>query len=285
MNSRLKIVKLYGGLGNMLFQYAMGENLKHKGYCVRYFREPGVSQTATDLERLLGKIDYCDKTDLESVGYSFSGRLHYRLMRRLWRLFPRLKDDALIENGSGYNENYLGYDIYDGYWQSWRYIDPDMTSVFDSLGRYLEDSEYLEMIKESDSVAVHVRRGDYRDAKNKNLFAECNADYYKSAFDIVSTRINNPKFFVFSDDASWAKENLTSFAGNICFVDEADTLRTLGLMSRCKHSIIANSTFGWWGTWLSQNTGKVVVAPSRWYADGKMNKETKDLIPSDWIRI
>ncbi len=143
-----------------------------------------------------------------------------------------------------------------------------------------------EMIQSFKSVSLHIRRGDYVSNKVTNqVHGVCDLNYYSHAISYIAERISNTHLFVFSDDPEWAKGNLKTEIPTF-FVDNnrADKdYEDLKLMRQCKHNIIANSSFSWWGAWLNQNAGKIVIAPKKWFNDKSIN--TKDLIPEKWIRL
>ncbi len=162
---------------------------------------------------------------------------------------------------------------FSGPWQSEKYfqdvaqtIREDLTFKQKPLGL---DLEYLQKMQACESVSVHVRRGDYLQVqKNISRYAVCSANYFHSAAAmIVKTKRILPVFFVFSDDMEWASANL-NLPGQAHFVDHnthENAHQDLRLMASCKHNIIANSTFSWWGAWLNSNVQKMVVAPRKWY--------------------
>ena len=125
------------------------------------------------------------------------------------------------------------------------------------------------------TCSIHVRRGDY---VNHYVHEVCGMDYYNSAIEYMKPKVD--VFLVFSDDIGWCKE---IFKGNFIFVEGNEDMEDLFLMSMCKHNIITNSSFSWWGSWLNKNPGKIVIAPEKWFADG--GRDIKDLIPDTWIKI
>jgi hypothetical protein len=131
------------------------------------------------------------------------------------------------------------------------------------------------------TVSVHIRRGDFI---NNSYHPVCGADYYITAIDLLSAKLDNIVFFVFSDDIAWAKENFSSLKGNFIYMD-ADTTPANDLirMSKCGHNIIANSSFSWWAAWLNTNAGKLVVAPKTWVNNPMWG--SYNLIPSGWIPL
>ena len=119
----------------------------------------------------------------------------------------------------------------------------------------------------------------------QNMFAHCDMDYYKNAVELITKGDTSFKVFLFSDDIEWVKENL-SLPCEMIYVDcnsGRDSYRDMQLMSLCKHNIIANSSFSWWGAYLNTNPEKVVVAPKKWFADESINES--DVIPTSWVRM
>lgn len=177
-----------------------------------------------------------------------------------------------------------------GYWQSYRYFEriaDDLKKEFQF--RQEPDRENAAMlldIQASESVCVHVRRGDYvSNAAFKETLGPCGIDYYERALVSITARVNSPKFFVFSDDPVWARLNLR-LPGPCVTVDHnhgKSDVEDLRLMSQCRHFVIANSSFSWWGAWLCGRSDKTVVAPSRWFKQDKI--PATDRIPPDWIRV
>jgi hypothetical protein len=108
-------------------------------------------------------------------------------------------------------------------------------------------------------------------------------DYYAAAVELIYTRHLDPKFFVFSDDTNWCKEN---FPSTFHIVEGTDKHEDLRLMASCKHAVVANSSFSWWGAWLGDNqAGRTVIAPRRWFAVEKDKADDTDIVPERWLRI
>ena len=113
-------------------------------------------------------------------------------------------------------------------------------------------------------------------------------NYYKIAIQEIQVRVKNPKFFVFTDDADWVKDEFSKILKKYQLVDwnlGSDSWQDMALMSNCKHNIIANSSFSWWGAWLNKNDKKIVIAPEKWFSSADEYYNTKDIIPSNWIKI
>jgi hypothetical protein len=134
---------------------------------------------------------------------------------------------------------------------------------------------------------VHVRRGDYLSRQNKSVFRQCDDDYYREAIRIISEKADNPVFFIFSDDPGWVREYMGYLPHQTRFIADSGTNPSwidISLMRKCRHNIIANSTFSWWGAYLGSSGEKIIIAPGKWYI-GKADFLTGDLIPSEWIVI
>ena len=138
-------------------------------------------------------------------------------------------------------------------------------------------------INRTNSVAIHIRRGDYLD--DPALGGLIKKEYYIAAIEYIRKKITNPKFYIFSNDIEWCKKNLK--LENVCFIDwnkGKESYRDMQLMSLCKHNIIPNSTFSWWGAWLNKNPNKIVIAPKVWI-NPKTGLKDLDIIPNEWIKI
>ena len=291
------IVKISGGLGNQLFQYSFGRSLSiHLNAIVKY--DVKVSYNFLEFtKRTFGlkhfKLEMQIASGKEISQFKiFENEYLDRFERFIIKKVPFLNPRYVIQNKINFEKDIKQFKdncYYDGYWQSERFF----KSVEDILRKELQFRLQLNEIHDNllikislnESVSIHIRRGDYITIKgNKELFSECTLEYYKQAINFFNVKLNNPLFFIFSDDINWAKNR---FIGDeYCFVDfnkdfpEMD----LYLMSKCKNNIIANSTFSWWGAWLNNYEFKKVIAPRKWY-NGSLNILVNDLLPSDWIKI
>ena len=143
----------------------------------------------------------------------------------------------------------------------------------------------MRMLTEN-SVCVHFRRGNYvHNQEVSKVHGCCSHKYYQRAIELIQRKVESPELYVFSDDIPWVKEHFQAGLP-VHYVDHNSTTDEhidLWLMNHCKHHIIANSSFSWWGAWLAQNPEKVVIAPKIWYASGMVASDS--LIPSTWHRI
>ena len=143
-----------------------------------------------------------------------------------------------------------------------------------------------ENIKSKESVSIHIRRADlFPNNPNSVNYAALPLSYYVDALQIIRNDIINPFYFIFTDDIEWTVKTFVNILDKyiICSKSKLQDYEELYLMSQCKHNIIANSTFSWWSAWLNNNDNKKVVCPSKWFE--KDEYDTKDLLPSHWIKI
>jgi hypothetical protein len=289
------VVRLMGGLGNQMFQYAAGRQLAH----VR--RTPlklDLAEVNRDLHRSyrLGHLSVTATTASahELARFQASGNRWVRTLRSVSdRLLPATSHVVVKERTFRHDPGLLersGHVYLWGYWQSEKYFQrvADVVRTEFAVNENLDavNARLLDAIRRGNSVSLHVRHGDY--ASNPEFLKVhglCPPEYYTAALDRIGSSVQNPEFFVFSDEPDWARQHL-EIAGPAHFIDnngsDGDYL-DLHLMSQCKHHIIANSSFSWWGAWLARNPHKSVIAPSRWFSGADL--DTSDLIPADWIRI
>jgi hypothetical protein len=184
----------------------------------------------------------------------------------------------------------LGDNTYlDGYWQSEKYfrsIEKIIRSECRVKGAPSEiNKNFADKIQSVNAVSIHVRRGDYvTDEKTNAYHGVCDKDYYRQAIDHLTASLDDPYFFVFSDDMAWTKANLSTGSQPAEYIDHNTGAghEDLRLMYLCKHHIIANSSFSWWGAWLNDHAGKKIIAPKKWFQPPITNN---DIIPEGWITL
>lgn len=288
-------VRLEGGLGNQLFQYAAGRELALRHSCELLLdtstlkrRNRRVTQRSLELHHLrhVGRV----ATEQESRLLPWLHRASY-LSRFIspWRVY--------VENGAAYGaafETLPDQTYLVGYWQSYRYfseIAKQLMIEFEPVHALSAISlEVADCIDSTNSVALHVRRGDYVSlASAAGFHGTLPLSYYKRAVARVRERVDSPRFFVFSDDPDWCRTNLQLDETATCVVHNpgAAAWQDLVLMSRCRHHVIANSSFSWWGAWLADqrwaDTQRLVAAPAHWFGGlGKMDQNFDDRFPSHW---
>lgn len=290
------IAKLMGGLGNQMFQYAAGRclALRH-GVPLKLDLSFLEGNQSGNTPRRFALDNYAisaaKASPLETA--LMSGRGGSRLGTATVSVLQKLFGNIL------YRERFFQFDpevlrlsgrVYlEGYWQSEQYfteyaevIRREFMVTEPLLGR---NRELADEICSVNAVSVHVRRGDYvRDAKTNAVHGVCTIDYYEKALEIMAQCTSDTVFFVFSDEPEWGVQHL-KMDGPLRYIGHnGDTPHEdLRLMSLCRHHIIANSSFSWWGAWLSANPDKIVIAPKRWFNDPAIN--TDDLTPAGWQRI
>ena len=268
-------------LGNQMFQYALGKRLEMSGKDVRFYSGyyDGHPEHDFALPRLFGlKIKEASQNEVQSL-LDASRRPINRALRILFG--KRLIIHEMTNGPEAFKSSILRINrgVFNGYWQSEKYFSP----IADIIRRdfmFPEPSqrnrELADEMSMCTSVSVHVRRGDYL-----GQYPLLTEGYYAPAMSYFTENFDNVHFYVFSNDILWCRDHLK--AEIITFVDwntGLDSPADMWLMTQCKHNIIANSTFSWWGAWLNQNKGKQVVAPKTW--DFNFNKNP-DIYCPEWI--
>ncbi|MCH2232321.1 MAG: alpha-1,2-fucosyltransferase [Crocinitomicaceae bacterium] len=293
-------VKIHGGLGNQMFQYAAAKSLALKknvklGIDLGVFDQQLESQKYTQRKFELGDVFSLNGYEMiRAIDYNFIIGQERSIISKLKAKF--LSTTSFFEKSLEFNselfENSAASYI-EGYFQSPKYFEDNWSELKEEFSFRLNPSEksleFENMLQNGKYIAMHVRRGDYVNKSHVNkIHGLCGIDYYEKGFKYLidkGTIFNG--IIVFSDDPKWCKKNLkfdlaTSFvdwnAGN-------DSWQDMYLMSQCSAFVIANSSFSWWGAYLSQAKNKVVIAPKIWFADKEKNKQTSDLFPSSWILV
>jgi hypothetical protein len=296
------VVRLMAGLGNQLFQYAAGRRMaqdRHAGLYLDAYWYDKSHNIAPHLPLGLDKFATAGEMTFDARWMevwkptNLAGRIRRRVENRFLPLLSRRvieEDLTRHKQGEAFDPRILrarGRDVYlRGYWLSARYfegVEPllrkELTLKIQEGGRF---AEYLADIRNSQSVTVHIRRGDI---KNFPDFGVMGAGYYRRAFQLIQEKVSAPRFFVFSDDIPEARKLLSNIAP--CEYVElgpgANPACDVALMSACKHFINANSTFSWWGAWLSANPQKIVIVPDKWLPG--LGCEVKDIYLPDWVKL
>lgn len=297
------IIKLRGGLGNQLFQYAAAYQLsllyKHDNI---YFE---LSEFKYDKQRNLS----LNKLKIEKgipLPYKIKKSLYYKVSSCLEKKYPDIvkimgkcfiSDELIRSMLARIGFFYCTYDnpnipkslgnskniFLSNYFQNIKYS----SKVIGKLKKQFvpqkkvekKFDDFLKLIKKQCSICIHIRLGDYQ--KN-SLHEVCNINYYEKAICEINKHVENPVYIIFSDDKNFVREHY-QFSGTVLFEpDNLDDVQTLYLMSQCKHYILSNSSLSWWAQKMSDSTNKIVIAPSRWYND----KQRKyDLLQSEWLLI
>jgi hypothetical protein len=293
------IVAIFGGLGNQMFQYAVGRRLalsnnsQLKLDLSIFKNQIGMTPRTYKLDVFNIKAEIATSREVERLKGSTRNFL-YRYWRKLkMRVIPYYRQSYILEKTHQFDPNILklGSNVYlQGFWPSEKYfreIENFIRQEFTfKKAPTKQNRETAYRISKTSSVSIHFRRADYvTDKATHNYHGVCGLSYYRKAVDIISKKISKPHFYIFSDDPSWTKRHF-HIKYPVFFVDNNPIekgFEDLRLMSLCKHNIIANSSFSWWGAWLNRNPEKIVIAPKRWFRN--RSKNTSDRIPDSWIKV
>ncbi len=294
------IVYLTGGLGNQMFQYALGRKLSiinktELRLDTSWFDSGNFSTTPREYELNIFNIkaELATGNDIRKLKEPYTNPFFRMLYSRYNSILPYYKRNIVEENQFDFDKNILktgDNTFFYGYWQSDKYfydIRNELLNDFTLKNDLSEkNAELAVIIDKCESVSIHVRRADYvSDTRIHNVHGVCSESYYDNAIRYLSVILTRPVFFIFSDDIEWCKTHL-KFDGKKYFISH-NTGNTscfdMRLMSLCRHNIIANSSFSWWSAWLNTNPGKIIIAPQTWFRDP--SKNTKDLIPDTWQRL
>jgi Glycosyl transferase family 11 len=290
------IIRLQGGLANQMFEYAMARTVAHRrGTCV-----------GLDFQNLSADLKRCYSLDAWNVNVTRASNLdHVRLQfARKWRRIlkrsgPYYSEPYVCEQSFCFDPDALkapGHCSLTGYWQSPKYfeeIEPIIRQEF-KLRREpsAETQRTAEAIRASYSVFLHVRRGDYvAEVQTNEVHGVCSLEYYQNAAEYIARAVHQPHFFVFSDEPQWVRENLKlPFTTTVVDHNPPGDSETSGrehedmwLMTLCRHAILANSSFSWWGAWLNEEGNRIVIRPKQWALDARF--EPQDLLPGSWITM
>ncbi len=298
---RLVVTRLIGGLGNQMFQYAAGRALALRCRAALKLDVTGFAVIGAHTRRRYEldsfSIQGSVASDADLARFHGAGKPGHSRRDRVLRWLriggPQGAWPICRERHFEFDPAVLALrpPVYlDGYWQSEMYfsdIAGQLRQEFTpKAAMERENAALAAAIDAANAVSLHVRRGDYvSDAATNRFHGTCSLDYYRHAVDYVTGRAGTPHLFVFSDDQEWTRANL-QFAVPTTFVEANPPdcgYRDMQLMSRCRHHIIANSSFSWWGAWLNPSPEKIVVAPKQWFSSPR--NDTRDLFPLNWVRM
>ncbi len=291
--NKMITVELRGGLGNQLFQYAAGIALSE-------YHQVDLKVDITQLQEpdeILGTYRrYCLSNLINEPQIAQNENTQYLtnpILKRINKLAP-------IQLKNVFYENYFHFNpliwktkktiFLRGNFQSFKYFENYHNTILNKLAfkQHFKDQNDViyNQINSSNSLAIHIRRGDYVSNKiASHVLGTLAIEHYKNAVDIIISKEKIENVFIFSDDIEWVKQNL-DFLKNPIFVEALGNYKDITefiLLKSCKHQIIANSSFSWWAAYLNPNPNKIVIAPKKWF--NQVDYNTKDLFPADWITI
>ena len=282
-SGRVVVTRLRGGLGNQMFQYAVGRCVS-----ITQNRELLLDDSPLDLD-----VEGTTRRRYALGVFDLAAKL---LRDRQWQPDSSPAIDAyLVERNRGFCSQVLEPNPFanlclQGFWQNENYFTPIQDVVrrdFKMKPGPWECNSYRAQIAEAAaSVCIHVRRQDYLGGAGRHL-GFVGADYYRRAAETLLGQVKGPHFFVFSDDAQWCADNLR-LHGHVSIVQQDSSAGDLtaidfALMTMCEHFVIANSSFSWWAAWLGASPNKVVIAPTEWFRDDPQGSQ--EIVPSSWCRL
>ena len=277
-------IKLTGGLGNQMFQFAIGFAIAKKNDVrlsldLNYINRRQLFN-GFELEKVFNiysKVSFLNKTlSFQSINFK-------EILNKIDVTFYNFKEPHFH-----YTSKILDipkHSYLDGYWQSELYFkdcSKEIKKIFSFSDKLDEQNQLISNdIDQSNSISIHIRRGDFLLKRNDNHYMNLK-EYYLKAINESSKFFKNPKYFIFTDDPSWVTDNFVlDHSYFIVAVNQgAKSFYDMHLMSLCKSNIIANSSFSWWGAWLNDNKDKIIYAPKDWFKDKSIS--TDDLIPNSW---
>lgn len=284
----MKVIKIKGGLGNQMFQYAFYKSFENRSetYVNFDFFKKNKAHNGLELEKLfeieLENNELIDFLLRKNFITNFIRSISKKLgLLKIYKFEDTCYEEKIIKDKT----NLI---IYDGYWQSEKYfknIEVEIKKEFTFPKLDIKNQDIAIQIKNEESVSVHVRRGDY--IGNKVLGGLITKEYYEKAMEYIERYIQKPKYYIFSDDIEWCKKELDLDGREVIFITHnkgEESYKDMQLMSLCKHNIIPNSSFSWWGAWLNKNPNKIVIAPKRWFTK-ESGYRYADIVPESWIKI
>ncbi|MFZ4582123.1 MAG: alpha-1,2-fucosyltransferase [Paludibacter sp.] len=295
------LISLFGGLGNQMFQYASAkalalrlnvelkldishlvdrtpkEGLTFRDYELNHFCIGDQIATEKELRKYIPNLWHSPEylKQLYKIKRFCSGLRLYRedVFFEYNKAFDTLKDNTYLY----------------GYFQTQDYFlsaEAEIRTCFQMKQPVdILNQQLIEKINGCNSVSVHIRRGDYEQSVFELLNME---SYYLPALKLISNSVENPRFYIFTNDLEWTKNAFSALDYNISILSHntnENSYKDMILMSQCKHNICANSSFSWWGAWLNNAENKMVVAPKKWYASGRHAEIIRNLVPGNWIKL
>ena len=275
------IVRINGGLGNQLFQLAIGYAISKKKGCELKIDNsifPAQALRNFQLNFFNFPLVIASKSECLSLGAPLN------FLNKLLLKFINKKSSYLEEKKSFIYDNRIEQiktsTYLDGHWQNLSYFqeyqDDLIKLITPNIDYSVDYNKYLSSIKLTESVSIHVRRGDYVDnSVNNSIYNVCDINYYIKSVKFIKENIQNPNFFVFSDDIEWCQKHFSFIENKIFITDTNSLLEDFQLIRNCKSHINPNSTFSWWASWLNINKGgfKFCTIPREW----KIGLKTKNL--------
>ena len=276
--AKMIVVKLMGGLGNQMFQYAAGFALAHKHKVPLHLdlsfleRDPQGAWTKRNFElNVFGILPNALEQNELAKFQSTSGRI----TRLINRFLPLSRNyHYAVEKGQTYQSwfNDLPQNVYlEGFWQNEKYFERVRTELINVFSPKINKPSIISdlegVIQAKTTISLHVRRGDYVASKEAGAFhGICSPEYYAKAIHYLEQKVGTFQLMIFSDDPQWCANHFTHPHGQIIVSHVENPVWDMYLMSQCHHHIIANSSFSWWGAWLNKRMDAITLLPNQWFA-------------------
>lgn len=302
----MRIVNVIGGLGNQMFQCAFAIALKnafdndevyidthhYKNPYPKTFRGNNFYHNGYEVSKLFPtfNIPIATPSQILKCSYYIPNYFISRIARKFLPVrkteYLQSYKDAYIFNEEPFLLQNINY--YEGYWLSPKFFNGCKEKVLEAFEfmpfTTKKNEEIANKLSRDNSVTIHIRRGDY--LNGDNVTGICTLDYYKDAISRVREIVDNPVFFIFSNDQEWCIKNLKEQFGQspVHFVTNnkgSESYRDMQLMSLARCNILANSSFSWWGAYLNKRNDQIVYAPKKWVN----NQDDRDACVDNWIKI
>lgn len=284
------IVRIQGGLGNQLFQYAFGLYIAKKYDLVVKFDAQlnidinGVTKRDLSINKCGFELPLASANEIKSITSMYSNSFWYRFKRKITQKIPFTDSFYRVQC---FNPHIINFDLskdnvyYDGYWQDSRIVEDVLAILLDKI--HLKKDNVDNQIHQDRIVSIHVRRGDYINVgKNIGIFSICKIEYFQKAISYLNNKIEDLHYYVFSDDIEWAKQNFTG--DFFTFIEGNSAVDDLLMMSNCKYNIISNSTFSTWAAYFNTYPDKIVVYPQNWY-NNYFNDYLDKITSRGWVGL
>jgi Glycosyl transferase family 11 len=290
----LVVVRLSGGLGNQLFQYAAGRALSIK-HGVPILLDKSFYSDSPNRNYKLSSFNVSDSQINKKDLFKIFHKRNLRITEFFKPVKSILAESELVykEKNFAFNSDFTSLNapvILDGYWQSEKYF-LDYASIIKNDFKIVDQfdvnhSSVASKILNEQSVAIHIRRGDYVSNPHINaIHGVCDEDYYVRAYELLVQKVGKVVPYFFSDDNDAAQRIIKRIGNGVLISDivPGNDISDFSLMRSCQYFIIANSTFSWWAAYLGSNENKIVLAPKNWFKSEEYS--TDDLIPLNWMKV
>ncbi len=289
------VIRVTGGLGNQFFvyNYYLGLKKRYPEHKIQFDKTPYFKLFSNERNDFSVKynVNYILDFfyDLEYIN-KISGKIIYNIAK--WNrkylkssILPMLALESDVNANANFFEKY-DYVVLLGHFISRKYLNSNDLKYSKRIELNDRQGQALNDIRNRNSVSLHIRGGQYvNEGKIKSEYAGISKEYYEKAINYIKSKIENPLFFVFTNDPVFSKSVLSSLDSGLIFIEKNTEVVDFILMSNCKNNIIINSTFSWWAAFLNQNSDKIVVAPKVWSGEIVVNPEYNGLPMEDWIKL